>query len=135
MLDIARELNGWIGQGRDFAVATVVAVGGSAPRLPGAALAVDRDGEAVGSVSGGCVEGAVHELCLRALEDGETVRESFGYADADGIAVGLTCGGTVEVLVVPVREDGTRNVFRIQRLKDKLGNRSNASAEVEFDGT
>ncbi|WP_108952500.1 XdhC family protein [Streptomyces fragilis] len=112
MLDIARELNGWIGQGRDFAVATVVAVGGSAPRLPGAALAVDRDGEAVGSVSGGCVEGAVHELCLRALEDGETVRESFGYADADGIAVGLTCGGTVEVLVVPVREgDAVRPVY------------------------
>ncbi|MFE5207033.1 XdhC family protein [Streptomyces sp. NPDC056600] len=112
MLDIARELHGWIGQGRDFAVATVVAVGGSAPRLPGAALAVDRDGEAVGSVSGGCVEGAVHELCLRALEDGRTVRESFGYADADGIAVGLTCGGTVEVLVVPVRVgDAVRPVY------------------------
>ncbi|MER5479983.1 XdhC/CoxI family protein [Streptomyces sp. NPDC002734] len=112
MLDIAQELHGWIGQGRDFAVATVVAVGGSAPRLPGAALAVDRDGEAVGSVSGGCVEGAVHELCLRALEDGRTVRESFGYADADGIAVGLTCGGTVEVLVVPVRVgDAVRPVY------------------------
>ncbi|WP_448316273.1 XdhC family protein [Streptomyces sp. CO7] len=112
MLDIARELHGWIGQGRDFAVATVVAVGGSAPRLPGAALAVDRDGEAVGSVSGGCVEGAVHELCLRALEDGRPVRESFGYADADGIAVGLTCGGTVEVLVVPVRVgDAVRPVY------------------------
>jgi xanthine dehydrogenase accessory factor len=112
MLDIARELHGWIGQGRDFAVATVVAVGGSAPRLPGAALAVDRGGEAVGSVSGGCVEGAVHDLCLRALEDGRTVRESFGYADADGIAVGLTCGGTVEVLVVPVRVgDPVRAVY------------------------
>lgn len=112
MLDIARELHGWIGQGRDFAVATVVGVGGSAPRLPGAALAVDRDGEAVGSVSGGCVEGAVHELCLQALEDGRTVRETFGYADADGIAVGLTCGGTVEVLVVPVRAgDAVREVY------------------------
>jgi xanthine dehydrogenase accessory factor len=112
MLDIARELHDWIGQGRDFAVATVVAVGGSAPRLPGAALAVDRDGEAVGSVSGGCVEGAVHDLCLRALEDGRTVRESFGYADEEGIAVGLTCGGTVEVLVVPVRAgDRVREVY------------------------
>jgi xanthine dehydrogenase accessory factor len=112
MLDIARELHGWIGQGRDFAVATVVAVGGSAPRLPGAALAVDSTGEALGSVSGGCVEGAVHDLCAQALEDGRTVRESFGYADADGIAVGLTCGGTVEVLVVPVRVgDPVREVY------------------------
>ncbi|MEU9579069.1 XdhC family protein [Streptomyces chilikensis] len=112
MLDIAHELHGWIGEGRDFAVATVVAVGGSAPRTPGAALAVDTEGEAVGSVSGGCVEGAVHDLCLRALEDGRTVRESFGYADADGIAVGLTCGGTVEVLVVPVRVgDPVREVY------------------------
>lgn len=63
MLDIAEELNRWVEQGRDFAVATVVAVGGSAPRQPGAALAVDRDGTAIGSVSGGCVEGAVYELC------------------------------------------------------------------------
>ncbi|MYZ40291.1 MULTISPECIES: XdhC family protein, partial [unclassified Streptomyces] len=63
MLDIAEELNRWVGQGRDFAVATVVAVGGSAPRGPGAALAVDREGTATGSVSGGCVEGAVYELC------------------------------------------------------------------------
>ncbi|MET8576846.1 XdhC/CoxI family protein [Streptomyces sp. NPDC005012] len=103
MLDIAQELHGWVLEGRDFAVATVVAVGGSAPRLPGAALAVDADGEALGSVSGGCVEGAVHDLCMRALDDGRPVRERFGYADAEGFAVGLTCGGTVEVLVVPVR--------------------------------
>lgn len=62
MLDIAEELHRWVGQGRAFAVATVVAVGGSAPRQPGAALAVDSDGTAIGSVSGGCVEGAVYEL-------------------------------------------------------------------------
>ncbi|CAO0832002.1 hypothetical protein SMICM17S_10300 [Streptomyces microflavus] len=53
MLDIAEELHRWVSQGREFAVATVVAVGGSAPRQPGAALAVDRDGTAIGSVSGG----------------------------------------------------------------------------------
>ncbi|MFE3325322.1 XdhC family protein [Streptomyces sp. NPDC059176] len=105
MLDIADELNRWVGQGRDFAVATVVAVGGSAPRQPGAALAVDREGTAIGSVSGGCVEGAVYDLCLQALEDGRTVLERFGYSDEDAFAVGLTCGGVIDVLVTPVRAD------------------------------
>ncbi|MDX6759392.1 XdhC/CoxI family protein [Streptomyces sp. F8] len=102
MLDIAEELNRWVQQGRDFAVATVVAVGGSAPRQPGAALAVDSEGTAIGSVSGGCVEGAVYELCRQALEDGETVRERFGYSDDDAFAVGLTCGGIIDILVTPV---------------------------------
>ncbi|MFE4414851.1 XdhC family protein [Streptomyces sp. NPDC056821] len=103
MLDIAEELGRWVAQGRDFAVATVVAVGGSAPRRPGAALAVDADGTAIGSVSGGCVEGAVYELCRQALEDGETVLERFGYSDEDAFAVGLTCGGVIDILVTPVR--------------------------------
>ncbi|MEU5144662.1 XdhC/CoxI family protein [Streptomyces sp. NPDC021139] len=103
MLDIAEELHRWVEQGRDFAVATVVAVGGSAPRPPGAALAVDADGTVVGSVSGGCVEGAVYELCRQALRDGETVVERFGYSDEDAFAVGLTCGGVIDVLVTPVR--------------------------------
>ncbi|MER7482607.1 XdhC/CoxI family protein [Streptomyces sp. NPDC126510] len=103
MLDLAESLHGWIEEGRDFAVATVVAVGGSAPRPPGAALAVCADGTAVGSVSGGCVEGAVYELCLQALEDGETVVERFGYGDEDAFAVGLTCGGTIDVMITPFR--------------------------------
>ncbi|MFG3265301.1 XdhC family protein [Streptomyces bobili] len=103
MLDIADELNRWVEQGRDFAVATVVAVGGSAPRLPGAALAVDADGTAIGSVSGGCVEGAVYDLCRQALADGEPVLERFGYSDDDAFAVGLTCGGVIDILVTPVR--------------------------------
>ncbi|MFF9767736.1 XdhC family protein [Streptomyces sp. NPDC014636] len=112
MLDIAEELDRWVGQGRDFAVATVVAVGGSAPRQPGAALAVDAGGTAIGSVSGGCVEGAVYELCRQALEDGETVLERFGYSDEDAFAVGLTCGGIIDILVTPVRADGpARPVF------------------------
>ncbi|CAM5717048.1 XdhC family protein OS=Streptomyces tendae OX=1932 GN=F3L20_13050 PE=4 SV=1 [Streptomyces tendae] len=105
MLDIAEELHRWVEQGRDFAVATVVAVGGSAPRPAGAALAVDADGTVVGSVSGGCVEGAVYELCRQALQDGETVLERFGYSDEDAFAVGLTCGGTIDIFVTPVRAD------------------------------
>ncbi|CAM5263580.1 XdhC family protein OS=Streptomyces tendae OX=1932 GN=GUR47_29095 PE=4 SV=1 [Streptomyces tendae] len=113
MLDIADELNRWLAEGREFAVATVVSVGGSAPRGPGAALAVDSDGTAIGSVSGGCVEGAVYELCTDALRSGETVRERFGYSDEDAFAVGLTCGGIVDVLVTPVGADApSREVFR-----------------------
>ncbi|MBO8185384.1 XdhC family protein [Streptomyces spirodelae] len=111
MLDIAAELHRWCQEGRDFAVATVVAVGGSAPRQPGAALAVDADGEAVGSVSGGCVEGAVYELCQEALASGGSVRQTFGYSDEDAFAVGLTCGGVIDVLVTPLRSRAAREVF------------------------
>jgi xanthine dehydrogenase accessory factor len=102
MLDIAGELHRWIEDGRAFAVATVVAVGGSAPRGPGAALAVDSEGTVIGSVSGGCVEGAVYDLCRQALQDGTTLLERFGYSDEDAFAVGLTCGGIIDVMVTPV---------------------------------
>ncbi|MGW5537952.1 XdhC family protein [Streptomyces sp. NPDC004009] len=102
MLDLAEELDRWTAEGREFAVATVVAVAGSAPRGPGAALAVDRAGAVIGSVSGGCVEGAVYDLCRQALETGESVLERFGYSDEDAFAVGLTCGGTIDVLITPV---------------------------------
>ncbi|MGW7575703.1 XdhC family protein [Streptomyces sp. NPDC054765] len=109
MLDIAEELHRWVGQGRDFAVATVVATHGSAPRRPGAALAVDGDGTAIGSVSGGCVEGAVYELCQEALQTGRPVLERFGYSDEDAFAVGLTCGGVIDILVQPVRTGAPRS--------------------------
>jgi xanthine dehydrogenase accessory factor len=113
VLDIADELDGWLTEGREFAVATVVSVGGSAPRGPGAALAVDSAGTAIGSVSGGCVEGAVYELCAEALRSGEPVRQRFGYSDEDAFAVGLTCGGVIDVLVTPVGADApVREVLR-----------------------
>ncbi|MEV7425238.1 MULTISPECIES: XdhC/CoxI family protein [unclassified Streptomyces] len=108
MLDIADELNRWVAEGREVAVATVVAVSGSAPRLPGAALAVDAGGAVIGSVSGGCVEGAVYELCRQALRDGVTVLERFGYSDDDAFAAGLTCGGVIDILITPVRADAPR---------------------------
>ncbi|MFG2917443.1 XdhC family protein [Kitasatospora sp. NPDC048298] len=102
MQDIAEQLLAWHATGRSFAVATVVGVSGSAPRDPGAALAVDADGEAVGSVSGGCVEGAVYELCQAAIASGRPALERFGYSDEDAFAVGLTCGGVLDVFVQPV---------------------------------
>jgi xanthine dehydrogenase accessory factor len=101
MLDIAQELHRWCERGLPFAVATMVATGGSAPRGPGAALAVDASGTAAGSVSGGCVEAAVYELCREALSGRGpvTVRQRFGYSDEDAFAVGLTCGGVIDILV------------------------------------
>jgi xanthine dehydrogenase accessory factor len=99
MRDIVDRLDAWRRAGRSFAVATVVSVFGSAPRDPGAALAVNGNGEAVGSVSGGCVEGAVYELCRQVLDDGVPVLERFGFSDEDAFAVGLTCGGIIDVFV------------------------------------
>ncbi|MGW2328106.1 XdhC family protein [Streptomyces sp. NPDC001700] len=130
MLDIATELNRWAEEGRDFAVATVVAVGGSAPRGPGAALAVDAGGTAIGSVSGGCVEGAVYERCLQALQDGTTVLERFGYSDEDAFAVGLTCGGELEVLVTPVRADAPVRAVFAAALSAAAGGETAAVARV-----
>ncbi|HEY5835197.1 XdhC/CoxI family protein [Streptomyces sp.] len=101
MLDIADELHRWCERGLPFAVATVVGTSGSAPRPAGAALAVDGAGNVIGSVSGGCVEGAVYDLCQEALSgDGPaTVLQRFGYSDEDAFAVGLTCGGDIDILV------------------------------------
>ncbi|WP_060886830.1 XdhC family protein, partial [Streptomyces caniscabiei] len=79
-----------------------------------AALAVDADGTAIGSVSGGCVEGAVYDLCAQALDDGQAVRERFGHSDEDAFAVGLTCGGVLDILVTPVLADGPgRKTFQV----------------------
>ncbi|WP_328766367.1 XdhC family protein [Streptomyces sp. NBC_00286] len=130
MLDLAEELNRWVEEGRAFAVATVVAVSGSAPRSPGAALAVDSEGTAIGSVSGGCVEGAVYDLCVQALQDGEVVRERFGYSDEDAFAVGLTCGGVVEVLVTPVGADAPGRKVFASALSAAAGGEAAALARV-----
>ncbi|MFI6693042.1 XdhC family protein [Streptomyces sp. NPDC050433] len=100
MLNIADTLHNWCREGHPFALATVVQVSGSAPLPVGTALAVDANGTVIGSVSGGCVEGAVYELCQLLLTGDEPpTRERFGYSDDDAFAVGLTCGGELEVLV------------------------------------
>ncbi|WP_194813574.1 XdhC family protein [Nocardia sp. XZ_19_385] len=101
MRDIAHQLLEWQCGGVEYALATVIGTSGSAPRPPGAAMAVSADGQVLGSVSGGCVEAAVHQLCLDTLESGRAVRQRFGYSDDDAFAVGLTCGGEVEIFVHP----------------------------------
>jgi xanthine dehydrogenase accessory factor len=100
--DILPVLSGWYADAEPFGLATVVAVSRSAPRDPGAAMAVGPGGEAVGSVSGGCVEAAVFELAREVVASGRARLERFGYGDEDAFAAGLTCGGEITVLVRPV---------------------------------
>ncbi|KOG28609.1 XdhC family protein [Streptomyces resistomycificus] len=102
MRDILPVLSGWYADRTPFGLATVVAVSRSTPRDPGAAMAVGPGDEVVGSVSGGCVEGAVFELAREVVADGAARLETFGYSDADAFAVGLTCGGEITLLVRPV---------------------------------
>jgi xanthine dehydrogenase accessory factor len=92
----------WYRQGVSFALVHVVRVFGSAPRLPGVAMAVAASGEVVGSVSGGCIEGAVYEECLQVLENQQSVSRTYGVTDDDAFAVGLTCGGDIDVFIEPV---------------------------------
>ncbi|WP_151773115.1 XdhC family protein [Streptomyces abyssomicinicus] len=99
MTDLLTPLRRWHEAGTDFAVALLVEARGSAPRRPGAAMAVGEDRTVAGSLSGGCVEGAVYEACLAVLEDGHPQVHEFGVGDEDAFAVGLTCGGTLRVLV------------------------------------
>lgn len=92
----------WHRAGRRVAVATVVETWGSAPRAVGSLLVIDGDGAMEGSVSGGCVEGAVMVEAQEALEDGQTRLLDYGVSDDDAFAVGLACGGRIRVLVEPV---------------------------------
>lgn len=107
MRDLAPRLLEWQASGARCAVASVVAVRGSAPQQPGAALCVHADGTALGSVSGGCVEGAVYDLAREVLDSGQPRVVSFGYSD-DAFAMGLTCGGEIDVFVQAVEDDTAR---------------------------
>jgi xanthine dehydrogenase accessory factor len=101
--DVIDDIERWRSSGHRVAVARVVDVEGSGPREPGAAMAVSDDGEVAGSVSGGCVEGAVLTEALAVL-NGERQRGviSFGYSDDEAFEVGLTCGGTIHLFVEPL---------------------------------
>jgi len=100
--DILDPISKWWDAGVTFGLATVVRTFSSAPREPGAAMAVSADGEAVGSVSGGCVEGAVYELAGEVRDGGQAVLQTYGISDDDAFAVGLTCGGIIDIFVEPV---------------------------------
>lgn len=117
MREILSVAEKWAGEGRPFAIATVVATRLSSPRELGASMIVGAEGEVFGNVSGGCVEGAVYDLCLNALHDRRAVVESYGFSDETAFSVGLTCGGVVDVLVRPIFPD-TDDVAAILRLAE-----------------
>lgn len=100
MKEVLPDIERWRSEGKQVALARVVGVEGSGPRLPGATMVVSDAGEVAGSVSGGCVEGAVVTEALDVLEhNGEPRLCTFGYSDDEAFAVGLTCGGTIRVFV------------------------------------
>jgi xanthine dehydrogenase accessory factor len=101
--EILDDIERWRSSGRRVAIARVVDIEGSGPRDPGAAMAVSEDGEVAGSVSGGCVEGAVVGEALAVLSGEKPPRiVTFGYSDDEAFAVGLTCGGIIHLFIEPV---------------------------------
>jgi xanthine dehydrogenase accessory factor len=102
MRDVLSKLGEWWDKGETVALATVVGTYSSAPRQPGASMLVGSSGEVVGSVSGGCVEGAVYELGEQVLADGRPLLQRYGVSDDDAFAVGLTCGGIIDIFVEKV---------------------------------
>ncbi len=104
MRDVIDELERWWREGKTVGIGTVVGTWKSAPRQPGAAMLVGPDDTAVGSVSGGCVEGAVFELATAARADGRAVLQRYGVSDDDAFAVGLTCGGIIDIFVEQINK-------------------------------
>jgi xanthine dehydrogenase accessory factor len=99
MKDVIEDVDAWVARGDDVALATVIDVKRSAPRPPGAKMAVNSRGEVSGAVSGGCVEGAVVAVAEDVLKGGEPRLLHFGIADSEAWDVGLPCGGEIEVFV------------------------------------
>ena len=99
MQDILEKIEIWQTRGDEIALATVIKTWGSSPRAAGAKMAVNSRGEMVGSVSGGCVEGAVVEAARRVIKTGQPKLLQFGVADEQAWEVGLACGGNIEIFV------------------------------------
>jgi xanthine dehydrogenase accessory factor len=117
MRDVMDQLEGWWRKGETAALATVVGTYSSAPRQAGASMLVGPEGQAVGSVSGGCVEGAVYELGQQVLSGGRPVFQRYGVSDDDAFAVGLTCGGIIDIFVEKV---GPENYDQLGAVADAI---------------
>jgi xanthine dehydrogenase accessory factor len=119
MREVIDDLLPWWREGKPVGMATVVATWSSAPRPPGATMLVGPDGTAVGSVSGGCVEGAVYELCQEAVAGGPPRLQRYGVSDDDAFSVGLTCGGTIELYVERVDRETFPQLADVAEAIDK----------------
>jgi len=100
--DVLDQASRWRSEGKGVGLATVVSTWGSSPRPAGSHLAVDENGAMIGSVSGGCIEGAVVLEAQAAIKDGKPRLLEFGVSDDDAWAVGLACGGRIQVYVEPI---------------------------------
>lgn len=99
MYEVLDTVDRWLSDGKKVAIATLIETERSAPRDPGAVLAVSEDMEVAGSVSGGCVEPAVIERSMEVIQSGAPQRMTYGITDEEACSVGLTCGGTVHLFV------------------------------------
>src|SRR5258705_853963 len=110
----------WMAENRNVAMATVTRTWGSAPRPAGSQMAVREDGAFAGSVSGGCVEGAVIGEAQAVLEDGKPRNLKFGVSNEDAWAVGLACGGTIEINVTPITKADQRQTYStLKQVRDE----------------
>ena len=98
-MSVLAEVSAWVDEGRDVALATVIQTWGSAPQTVGAQLAIDQEGNFIGSVSGGCVEGAVVTEAIDVIDTGATKTLEFGVSNEAAWEVGLACGGTIRIFV------------------------------------
>lgn len=101
MKDVIEQLDMWIEQNEEIAMATVISTSGSTPRPIGAKMIITKSGKMQGSVSGGCVEGAVMEEAFQVMDSGDPKLVQFGYSDETAWDVGLSCGGEIEVFIEP----------------------------------
>jgi xanthine dehydrogenase accessory factor len=113
MDDVLDAVERWLAEGRSVALGTVVDTWGSAPRPPGSQIAVRDDGTFAGSVSGGCVEGAVIDAAHATMADGKLRHLEFGVLDEQAWSVGLACGGRIEIFVEPIGSPQSRDTLRI----------------------
>lgn len=133
MHDVLPTLQRWIDAGERAALATVVGVERSAPRLPGSVMAVSERGEVAGSVTGGCVEPAVYEQAQEVLDGGRPRLATFGYVDDEAFEVGLPCGGTVHVFVEPMDAELVRRVAAALRDERPLAYVTSISEDAPGD--
>lgn len=131
MRDIIDDVLGWLAQGRTAAVATVVAVVGSAPRPLGSALAVSEDGLVAGSVSGGCVEAAVYEQACSVITTAVPSVSAYGISDDQALEVGLTCGGTIRIAIIPITPADAPVLLG---LRDALAREASAALAMVIEG-
>ncbi len=130
ILDRAGE---WAREQRPYALAVLVSAYASAPRELGASMIVDAEGTVFGNVSAGCVDGAVHDLCTQAIASGEVTRARYGIADGTAFAAGLTCGGVIDVLVIPVLP-GSSAAATLTSLHEAVERREPCALGVVTDG-